>query len=210
MKNLLVVFLLLTLVAVGCTSPGKRTAVGAGSGAALGGIAGAVIGHQSGKTGQGAVIGAAAGALLGGTIGNRLDKQAKELEAIAETQRTENGIVTTLKDNILFDSGKAVLKPVAYDSVNQIADILKKYPEDMVIVIGHTDSIGSDAYNQTLSMQRAQAVRLAMIDRGVPASSIEAVGMGEAKPVATNDTAEGRARNRRVELQISIDESKIK
>ncbi len=210
MKKLTVLVLLLALIAVGCTTPGKRTAVGAGTGAALGGIAGAVIGHQSGKTGQGAVIGAAAGALLGGTIGNRLDKQAKELEAIAETQRTENGIVTTLKDNILFDSGKAVLKPVAYDSVNQIADILKKYPEDMVIVIGHTDSIGSDAYNQTLSMQRAQAVRLAMIDRGVPASSIEAVGMGEAKPVATNDTAEGRARNRRVELQISIDESKIK
>ncbi len=210
MKKLLVLMLLLSLVIVGCTTPGKKTTIGAGTGAAIGGIAGAVIGHQSGKTGQGAVIGAATGALLGGTIGNRLDKQAKELEAVAETQRTENGIVTTLKDNILFDSGKAALKPIAYDSVNQIADIIKKYPEDRVIVVGYTDSVGSDASNQALSMQRAQSVRLAMIERGVPASSVEAVGMGEAKPVATNDTAEGRAKNRRVELQISVDESKLK
>lgn len=210
MKKLIVLVLLLVLVAVGCTTPGKRTAIGAGTGAAIGGIAGAVIGHQSGKTGQGAVIGAAAGALLGGGVGNYLDKQAKELEVLAETKRTENGIITTLKSNLLFDSGKADLKPAAVDSVNQISDIIKKYPEDKVIVVGYTDNVGGSDLNQRLSMQRAQSVRLAMIARGVPAASIEPVGMGATNFVASNDTAEGRAKNRRVELQISIDESKLK
>lgn len=209
MKKLLVVMLLLALVTVGCTTPGKRTGIGAGTGAAIGAAAGAVIGHQSGKTGQGAIIGAAAGALLGGGIGNYLDKQAKELEALSETKRTENGIITTLKGNLLFDSGKADLKPSAVDSVNQISDIIKKYPEDKLLVIGYTDDIGPADANQRLSEQRAQAVRLAMIARGIPAASIEPVGMGEANPAAPNTTEEGRAKNRRVELQISIDESKI-
>lgn len=209
MKNLLIIMLLLALVTVGCTTPGKRTGIGAGTGAAIGAAAGAVIGHQSGKTGQGAIIGAAAGALLGGTIGNRLDKQAKELEVLSETKRTENGIITTLKGNLLFDTGKADLKPAAVDSVNQISDIIKKYPEDKLLVIGYTDDIGPADANQRLSEQRAQAVRLAMIARGIPASSIEPVGMGEANPAAPNTTEEGRAKNRRVELQITIDESKI-
>jgi outer membrane protein OmpA-like peptidoglycan-associated protein len=210
MKKLLVLVLLLTLVAVGCTTPGKRTAIGAGTGAAIGGIAGAVIGHQKGETGKGAAIGAAAGAILGGGVGNYLDKQAKELEQLAETKRTENGIITTMKGNLLFDSGKADLKPAAIDSVNQISDIIKKYPEDKVLVIGYTDDVGPSDVNQRLSEQRAQAVRLAMIARGIPSASIEPVGMGEAGPTAPNTTAEGRAKNRRVELQITIDESKMK
>jgi outer membrane protein OmpA-like peptidoglycan-associated protein len=195
---------------LGCTTPGKRTAIGAGVGAAVGAGVGAVIGHQSGEGGKGAVIGAVAGGLLGGGVGNYLDKQAKELEQLAETKRTENGIITTLKNNLLFDTGKADLKPAAVDSINQISDIIKKYPEDKLIVVGYTDSIGSDAYNQGLSEHRAQAVRLAMIARGIPAASIEAVGMGKSNPVASNATEEGRAKNRRVELQISVDPAKVK
>ena len=202
--------LLSLLLVAGCATPGKRTAIGAGAGAAAGATVGAIIGHQSGNRDKGALLGGVLGGLLGGTIGNRLDKQAQELAKIAETRRTESGIVTTLKNNLLFDTAKADLKPVAADSVNQISDILKQYPENKIIVVGFTDDRGSDAYNQTLSLQRAQAVRLSMVGRGVPAAAVEAVGMGEATPVAPNTTEEGRSKNRRVELQISADPSKVK
>ncbi len=210
MKFKLAVILLAGAAMAGCVTPGKKTAYGTGIGAAAGAGVGALIGSQSGQAGKGALIGAAAGGLLGGTIGNRLDKQARELAALAETRRTEEGIVTTLKSNLLFDTAKADLKPVALDSVNQIADIIKQYPEDKLMVIGYTDSVGADDYNQRLSLQRAQAVRLAMVARGVPASSIEPVGMGEASPIGDNSTEAGRAMNRRVELQISVDETKVK
>lgn len=212
MKAKTAVFFLVAgaLAVAGCATPGKKTATGAGIGAATGAAVGGIIGSLQGKAGEGALYGAAAGVLVGGGIGNYLDKQAKELEVLAETKRTENGIITTLKSNLLFDTGKADLKPAAVDSVNQISDIIKRYPEDKVIVVGFTDDQGTDAYNQRLSEQRAQAVRLAMIARGVPAAAVEPVGMGEASPVASNATAEGRAQNRRVELQISVDESKIK
>jgi outer membrane protein OmpA-like peptidoglycan-associated protein len=210
MKSKTGVLLLVVATLTGCATPGKRTAIGGGTGAVVGAGLGAVIGHQSGKTGQGAVLGGVLGGLLGGGVGNYLDKQAKELSQLAETKRTENGIVTTLKNNLLFDTGKANLKPAAIDSINQISDIIKKYPEDKLIVVGFTDDVGTDANNQRLSEQRAQSVRLAMITRGVPAASIEPIGMGEANPVALNTTAEGRAQNRRVELQISIDETKVK
>jgi outer membrane protein OmpA-like peptidoglycan-associated protein len=206
-KNRLLVVLSMLAVIAGCATPGKRTAIGAGAGAAVGAGVGAIIGNQNGnQAGKGAVIGGIVGGLLGGGVGNYLDKQAAELAQIAETKRTENGIITTLKNNLLFDTGKADLKPVAMDSVEQISAIIKKYSEDRVIVVGYTDNVGSDAYNQQLSQTRAQSVRLAMIDRGVPASSIEPVGMGKANPVASNATEEGRAKNRRVELQISVEQ----
>ena len=196
------------MLCTACVTPGKKTAVGAGTGAAAGAGIGAVIGHQSGKTGEGAAIGAAVGALLGGSIGNRLDKQARELAVLTETRRTENGIVTTLKSSLLFDTGKADLKPLAAENIQKITDIVKKYPEDRIVVVGYTDSQGSEEANQKLSERRAQSVRLAMITQGFPASAVEAVGQGEANPVAPNDTAEGRAKNRRVELLISADHSK--
>lgn len=202
--------LILSVVLTACVTPGKRTAVGGVGGAAAGAAAGAAIGAAAGDAGKGAWIGALAGGAIGTVIGNKLDRQARELEALAETKRTENGIITTLKENLLFDTGKAVVKPSAKDSINQISDILKQYPEDHIIVVGHTDNVGSDAYNQQLSEQRARAVRLAMIERGVPASSVEAIGQGESNPVADNSTAAGRSKNRRVELQISIDPSKVK
>lgn len=184
----------------GCVSSGKKTAVGAG--------AGAVVGHPSGHKGQGAAIGAGVGALVGGSIGNRMDKQAKELAVLTETRRTEDGIISTLKASLLFDSGKADLKPSAVKNLEKITDIFKKYPEDHIVVVGYTDDQGAGEYNQRLSEQRAQAVRLAMITQGFPASAVEAVGQGEAKPVTSNKTAEGRTKNRRVELLISVEQTK--
>jgi outer membrane protein OmpA-like peptidoglycan-associated protein len=206
----IVVIIFAVFSATACTSPGKKTAIGAGVGAAAGAGLGAIIGNQTGNSGKGALWGAAAGAVLGGAIGNRLDKQAKELEALAETKRTENGIVTKLKGDILFDSGSATLKPAAATNLNQIAAIIKKYPEDRVLFVGHTDSTGKATKNQTLSEQRAKTVMDHMAAQGLPAGTLAFQGMGPSQPVASNDTPDGRSRNRRVELQITVDESKVK
>lgn len=202
--------LLLSGILAACTTPGKRTAIGTGGGAAAGAGLGAIIGHQSGNQGKGAAIGAAVGAVLGGTIGNRLDKQAQELAKVAETERTQNGILTKLKSDLLFDVNSADLKPAAKSDLNEISAILKQYPEDRIMVVGYADSQGSDSYNQQLSDRRARSVKLALVAGGVPASTIEAMGQGESNPVASNDTAEGRSKNRRVEMTITPDPSKVK
>lgn len=205
MKKLLLSLLVVALALPACTTPGKKTAYGAGIGAGAGAGIGALIGSRSGNAGKGALIGAAAGALLGGTIGNRLDKQAKDLAAAgAEARRTDEGIMVNMKSDILFDTGKAVLKPAAIDQLSQIGDVLAKYQDDRITVIGHTDSTGSATTNQTLSEQRAQAVKTQLLTRGVPAASIATVGMGASQPVSDNTTVAGRAANRRVELKITI------
>jgi outer membrane protein OmpA-like peptidoglycan-associated protein len=206
MKQIFTVMIVGILLTGGCTTPGKKTAIGTGVGAAGGAGIGAAIGSASGNAGKGALIGAAAGAILGGVIGNRLDKQAKELAQYAETRRTDQGILVSLKGDILFDSGKANLKPDASTRVNEIGAILAKYPEDRVVVVGHTDSVGSDEYNQRLSENRANAVRVRLLSEGVPDKNISTVGMGESQPVSSNATKKGRAQNRRVELKITIAE----
>lgn len=202
--------LVLTVSALGltsCTSPGKRTAVGAGVGVAAGAAVGAIIGHQSGNRGKGAAFGAALGGALGGTIGNRLDKQAKELEKIAETRRTEDGIITKLKSDILFDTGKSALKNP--DNLAQMSAILKQYPENVLTIKGYTDATGTKQINNPLSKQRAEAVRAQLIAGGIPAATISALGMGAENPVGDNKTTAGRAQNRRVEIEITVDETKV-
>lgn len=193
----------------GCQSAGKNTAIGAGAGAAAGGVIGAIVGHQSGNRGTGALIGAAVGASLGGVVGNRLDKQKKELETIAETKRTEQGLVSKLKSDILFDTGKAALKPAATENLGKMADIMKKYPENVLTVKGYTDTTGSPARNKELSAERATAVKNQLVAGGIPADTVSVVGMGPEAPVADNRTAAGRAQNRRVEIEIAVDESKV-
>lgn len=205
MKKLLMLLLVGSLVLPACTTPGKKTAVGAGVGAGAGAGIGALIGSRSGNAGKGALIGAGIGALLGGTIGNRLDKQAKELAAAgAEARRTDEGIIVNMSSDILFDTGKAALKPASIDQLNQIGDVLARYNDDRIMVIGHTDSTGSATTNQTLSEQRANAVKTQLLSRGVPSASISTVGMGASQPVASNATVTGRSQNRRVEMKITI------
>ncbi len=202
-----VIVIALVLTTAGC---GSRTKKGAGAGAVLGGVAGAVIGHQSGKKTEGAVIGAIAGAAIGGAIGHRLDKQAAELAEIAETRRTDEGIIVTLASNkINFDSGSSSVKPESRDVLVRLAGVIKKYPEDVILVSGHTDSDGSADYNLDLSRMRAQAVADILSSNGVPIATIEVRGYGETQPVASNDTGEGKSLNRRVELSITVDESKL-
>ncbi len=127
-----------------------------------------------------------------------LQEQLRELEA----RQTDRGLVLTLGD-VLFDTGKATLKPGAMGSIRRLAEFLGQTPGRSVTIEGHTDSVGEEAFNQTLSENRANAVRSELLSRGIDASRIVAVGKGESVPVATNDTAAGRQQNRRVEIIIS-------
>jgi len=182
----------------------KRTAQGAAIGAATGALAGAVIGHQSGHKGTGAVIGGLAGAGIGAAVGHQLDKQAKELEQIPNTEvtRQEDSLLVTMAEAVLFDVNSAALKPQAQSSLSQMADVMVGYPDSTILVKGHTDSTGSEKHNQELSERRAKAVENYLIAKGVPDSRITAIGFGKTMPVASNDTAEGREKNRRVEIEI--------
>lgn len=186
---------------VGCENM-NRTQKGSLTGAAVGAGIGALIGKQSGHTGRGALIGGAIGALSGGLIGNYMDRQAEELEKVADTERTGDGIIVTMKDKILFDVDSATVKPAAMASLDKLAAVLTKYPKTMITVAGHTDNTGRADYNLKLSERRANAVRFALADRGVAPNRITAMGFGAENPVASNATPEGRAENRRVELHI--------
>lgn len=211
MKRMILIATAAAMLSVGCatTKENPNATKGAGIGAAIGGLAGAVLGHQTGKRNEGALIGAALGAAVGGSVGHRMDKQAKELEKIAETKRTEQGLITKLKSDILFDTGKADLKPAAQSNINQLAAIMKKYPENVLTIRGYTDDTGSSMVNNPLSQQRAEAVMKQIIAGGVPATTVSAVGMGAANPVDPAKTKEARAKNRRVEIEVTVDESKV-
>ena len=138
-----------------------------------------------------------------------MDRQAKELEQLAETKRTDQGIVTKLKSDILFDTGKADLKPAASENLNKMAGILKKYPENVLTIKGYTDSTGSAAINKTLSQKRASSVSATLVAAGVPAGSVSVIGEGPANPIGDNKTKDGRSMNRRVEIEITADPSKV-
>ncbi|MFZ0448203.1 MAG: OmpA family protein [Desulfatiglandaceae bacterium] len=200
--------LLFILVLFGCaqTQDAARTKTGQGAvvGAAAGALAGAIIGHQSGHRGTGAVIGGLAGAAVGGGIGYKLDQRAKELSRIkdAEVRREQDRLIVTMAEAVLFDVNSAALKPGAKDKLLQMADIMVRYPDDDILVKGHTDTTGSEQYNQELSERRAKAVKNFLILKGVSARQITAIGFGETMPIASNDTKEGRQKNRRVEIEI--------
>lgn len=182
-----------------CTSPGKRTAIGAGAGAG----AGAAIGGASGGW-KGAGIGAAAGAAVGAAVGNYLDKQYKELERVADTKRLKNGILVDLKNDLLFDVGEAELRPKAINQLHEVGRILAKYEQNRIRIGGHTDSTGSTALNEELSEKRAEVVKDVLRAQGVREEQMEVLAFGEESPIATNETARGRQLNRRVELLIDV------
>jgi outer membrane protein OmpA-like peptidoglycan-associated protein len=199
MRKFLTCAPLVALVAA-CATPGEKTAIGAGGGAAVGAGIGALAGGW-----KGALIGAAAGGVAGGAVGNYLDKQAQELKQVAEnTKRTEDGILVDLKSKLLFTTDSAVLKPEAVEQVAKLGDILVKYPADRIRIQGHTDSTGTAAHNEELSLRRAQAVREVLMSRGVRQEQMIVEGVGEARPIADNGSATGRAQNRRVELHIDV------
>jgi outer membrane protein OmpA-like peptidoglycan-associated protein len=211
MKNVLLVAITAVLALTGCETmkENPNTSKGVGIGAAAGGALGAIVGRNNGDTGKGAVIGAAAGAAIGGLNGRRMDNQAKELAKVAETKRTEQGLVSKMKSDILFETGKADLKATAKSDLAEMAGIMKKYPENVLAVHGYTDSTGSAKVNETLSQKRAEAVKNQLVANGVPSTTVSAMGMGPSNPVGDNSTAAGRQQNRRVEIEVTVDPSKV-
>jgi outer membrane protein OmpA-like peptidoglycan-associated protein len=193
------------LALVACASEGgvldTKTKKGAAIGTLAGAAAGAAIGGHDHRAG-GALIGAATGALAGGLIGNYMDKQAKELDAIpgADVTRTENALLVNFE--IAFDSGRSTLQPGASDRLMQLARTLNNYPQSQVKITGHTDSQGDEEFNQRLSEERADRVREFLAHEGVSSSRLSAIGMGESRPLASNSTEAGRQQNRRVEVEI--------
>jgi outer membrane protein OmpA-like peptidoglycan-associated protein len=187
----------------------KGAGVGAAAGAASGAAIGAIVGGGKGA-GKGAAIGAVVGLLGGGLIGNYMDNQAKEMEAVLAEQdrlrREQERLEVTMASDVLFSSGSANLYPGARDKLRQFAAVLNRYPRTTIQITGHTDSRGSEQSNDQLSLQRARAVADQLTADGVSASRISVRGLGESQPIATNDTPEGRAQNRRVEMTVTPDE----
>lgn len=210
MKKLILVASVAALVLTGCQTAkdNPNTAKGVGIGAVAGAAIGGLIGNANGNAGKGAAIGAVLGGATGGVIGKRMDNQAKELEKVAETKRTEQGLVSKLKSDILFETGKSDLKPAAKSNLSEMAAIMKKYPENVLTINGYTDSTGSEKVNNELSKKRAEAVKTQLVSAGMPAGTISTVGMGPSSPVGDNSTSAGRQQNRRVEVVVTVDESK--
>ncbi len=206
MKNLkkLVLSIMIMSLLSACANWSK-TAKGGAIGATAGGALGAVIGKKAGNTALGAVIGAAVGGTAGALIGKRMDKQAKEMQddlKNAKIERVGEGIIVTFDSGILFDYDKANLQPAATQNLNELAATLKKYDDTDLLVVGHTDSKGTDAYNEALSERRAAAVTNYMETIGIYGTRIKTEGKGEVEPIAENDTDQGRSQNRRVEVAI--------
>jgi len=209
-KSLILVFLAAFTFACattdnGGTDPNKKTKRGAAIGAVIGGVAGAVIGNQSGSNRTGAVIGAATGAAVGAVVGRRMDKQEQELrqiEGVEVTRPSEGEIAVRLTNDILFDTDSSALRSASRSTLGELASNFRQYPDNRIVVEGHTDSTGTDAHNQRLSEQRAANVADYLIDQGVAAGAITVYGYGEARPKDSNATAEGRQLNRRVEIHI--------
>ena len=181
----------------------SRTAIGGVGGALAGYLLGGVIG---GKTAR--IIGAGVGGVAGGAVGYKLDQQIKELrEQTAGTgvDVTSDGqsILVNLPNGVTFPVNSATVQPQFRPVLDQISENLARYPDSLIDVYGHTDSTGSDAYNQTLSENRARAVAGYMSSHGVNARRIQSQGFGETQPIADNATESGRAANRRVEIKIS-------
>lgn len=203
----------IALLLAGVTQSGCSSMSHTQQGVVIGGLggaaAGAVIGGKK-SAGKGALIGGILGAASGGVIGHYMDKQAQELASVADVQRTEDGIRVTMRDKILFDTGQSILKSESQSGLLKITAVLKKYDKTEVAIVGHTDNVGSASYNQGLSERRANSVHVFLAGQGVQAGRLKTVGMGFNEPVASNDTPEGRAMNRRVELHITPDPSLVR
>ena len=200
------VLVLLTVAVLFLTSCATKTQTGAAVGAGTGAAAGAVIGNQSGNPQTGAAVGAVVGGAIGAVIGRRMDQQEAELrqiEGIDVSRPSQGEIEVRLTSDILFDFNSAGLRPESRQTLRDLADTFERYADiNYIEVEGHTDSVGSADYNLDLSRRRASSVRDYLVDQGVSSSNIVARGYGESVPTSTNDTAEGRQLNRRVEINI--------
>jgi len=191
----------------------SKTLQGTGIGAVAGAAIGAAIGDKPGREKEGAIIGSVIGAGIGGFIGSRIDKQAAELNTIpgvtkvkVEKEEGNQKIETQIK--VLFDVDDDSVKPSEATKLDKLADVLSKYPENIVVIEGHTDSDGSNVYNQKLSEQRAQSIENYLNAKNISISNLSSVGYGEDQPIVPNDTEDGKALNRRVVIKITIDQQR--
>ena len=202
MRRTLAVAMILSVL-TGCASMNNKTK-GAIIGGAAGGVVGGVIGNNTGSTARGAIIGAVVGGAAGAIIGHQMDQQAKEIEQAipgATVTRVGEGLVVTFDSGLLFGFDSDVIQGAARQNLNALAASMNKYPDTDLMIIGHTDAVGSDSYNMGLSKRRANAARNYLRAQGVD-RGIASVGRGENEPIATNETDEGRDLNRRVEVAI--------
>lgn len=198
----------LSIPLTGCLSednPNRRATIGATVGAVVGAIAGNQSSSSSGKW-----IGALVGALAGGAVGHYMDNQQREFEQALAAERDAHQLeIARLQDETLrltvdsgvsFDVGQSTIKPTFQPSLRKVADVMNRYDQTVIHVVGHTDSSGPDDFNRQLSNERAIGVKQYLIASGVPYSRIRYEGRGEIEPRASNATAAGRQQNRRVEM----------
>ena len=201
------VFLLIlamTSLSWGCESS-TNAERGAGIGATTGGLIGGIIGSRSGSWVKGALIGAVIGGTGGALIGNYMDKQAAEIDRDVEGARVErvgDGIRVIFDSGILFSTGSATITSTSRYNIEKLARILNRYHDTSLVIEGHTDDIGSEEANQSLSERRAESVANLLEIYGVSSRRLSPIGFGETRPVSTNETEYGRKLNRRVEVLI--------
>lgn len=192
--------------AIGCARHAQRGLVfGTVGGAVIGGV----IGKVAGSTAKGAIIGAAVGGAAGAIIGDQMDRQAQEIKQNvkgAKVERVGEGIQVTFESGLLFDFDSDVVKSDAKANLRELARSLGEYPGSDLLILGHTDSVGTTQYNKDLSVRRADAAARYLISEGVDRSRVGTGGLGEEEPVISNATPEGRRQNRRVEVAIYASE----
>jgi outer membrane protein OmpA-like peptidoglycan-associated protein len=191
---------------LGCARHAQRGLV---IGAAGGAVVGGVIGKVAGSTAKGVIIGAAVGGAAGAIIGDQMDRQARELKQNvkgAKVERVGEGIQVTFESGLLYDFDSDAVKSTARANLQELARSLEQYPDSDLLILGHTDSVGTDQYNKDLSVRRADAAAEYLISQGVSRSRVGTGGLGEEEPIASNSTEPGRQQNRRVELAIYASE----
>jgi len=207
-RTVLAALVTATLLLGACSNFGntkKGAVIGTGAGAA----GGAAIGKAAGGTAEGAIIGAVVGGAAGAIIGNRMDSKAEELDKElenAEVERVGEGIKVTFDSGILFEFDSAEIQGQAEENLTEFASTMDEFKGSNILIVGHTDAKGTADYNQGLSERRAQSAGTFLMRQGISGDRIQTVGKGETEPVASNETAEGRQENRRVEVAIYASE----
>lgn len=215
MKRMTIFVALGALVVGGCASTTETDDGGSDktvAGAVIGGIVGGVVANNTGKQSSGkTAVGVIAGATAGGVIGNQMDKKEDKLRQIAAERDASEMEVVRVREDLLrvsvsseasFNIDKAGIKPQFKPTLKKVADVLRGDSSQRIRIVGHTDSTGSEAYNQDLSIKRARATKKYLVSQGVSRKQIKVEGRGESEPRADNSTPAGRAQNRRVEIYL--------